>query len=874
MQKKAKLALFDQSPDSQNQKMVANWLLPSSKPKEAPPFAEDDTTYPYQAIEQAILYWSAYECKRLQAFGFTLSIACLQKLMERLAIYFCHKAGAKQQIKSKDFCEIFKEIVGDTLQEKDLIMAFPKGQAQQLFACDADGYFMFSNPAVWEVILARLLFDGYEPVLHQEASIRKFPNVANYYSQMCWAEIVPSNFFEWTATRKMQYQLHKEEDIFSLFNHKDTFDLGDCKHKDGIAALINSFSDPAARAFFLGMSKAGLQKLPWQEGQFACFAYMLQDWMQQNALPNTQEEKLIFSFAQQFHAAWDINKTTSYFQKALGGTTQLNPPDYLKKTHALFVRRDEERTLPKHKCVLDYYLLESETLESIHFCSTYPGCTAFVIEEMAKRRRENLASDALHITARSNMALLYFHPKPERVKKLKASGLALKDIQRILPFEKLEELDISQNELEDVSALNRIQTLQKLYLNANKIQSVSGLLGLLETAPDSLGRRNSGLQLRNLQVLHLKDNPALLLEENTKKMLAWHPGLRYLELEEDTWPKDKRTGMLAALRNEILQKPALEEVAAGQFTMGRTENYQVPASYSARGRALANIYLNWELPTRIVTMDSFQMSKFPVTLAGFRRFINATRYKTTAERTGESLIVNYKAGTWKSKKDICWQHDHRGYLATEELWPVLHVSWYDAVAYCNWLSEEQGLMPCYDISELALEQAEEPKVVLRSTRGGYRLPSEAEWQYAAKGGHLQHSFLYAGSDDVDQVAWYGDNSGNEIIKENSSSLGHAWSDLSRSQPRPHAVGQLLSNGLGLYDMSGNVIEWFEDDWYDSYKNAPLDGRARIDEPRRDSRALSGSSCVGVTFNCRVVHRRHAAPNYHRGTLGFRLVFVP
>ena len=114
--------------------------------------------------------------------------------------------------------------------------------------------------------------------------------------------------------------------------------------------------------------------------------------------------------------------------------------------------------------------------------------------------------------------------------------------------------------------------------------------------------------------------------------------------------------------------------------------------------------------------------------------------------------------------------------------PVINVNWYDALEYCNWSSEREGLLPCYTIEGLASQ--------CDFTANGYRIPTEAEWEYAARGGQRSQGYTYAGSDDYDEVAWYLENSGEQS----------------------HPVGQKGPNELGLYDMSGNVREWCWD-WY-------------------------------------------------------------
>ena len=143
----------------------------------------------------------------------------------------------------------------------------------------------------------------------------------------------------------------------------------------------------------------------------------------------------------------------------------------------------------------------------------------------------------------------------------------------------------------------------------------------------------------------------------------------------------------------------------------------------------------------------------------------------------------------------------------------------------------------------------------------FRLPTEAEWEYAAKGGHLapavqaggkttDYYFKYAGSDKLKEIGWFDNNS-------------HA---------ETKAVGLKAPNQLGLFDMSGNVWEWCEDDWHSDYKDAPTDGSAWLEEDRKNTRrVIRGGSWNSNPPYCRVAYRNYSRPSYRFFNIGFRLV---
>ena len=155
--------------------------------------------------------------------------------------------------------------------------------------------------------------------------------------------------------------------------------------------------------------------------------------------------------------------------------------------------------------------------------------------------------------------------------------------------------------------------------------------------------------------------------------------------------------------------------------------------------------------------------------------------------------------------------------------PVEQVSWDDIQVFLKKLNEQTGSQ--------------------------YRLPTEAEWEYAARGGQQSRGYQYAGSNNADAVAWYRGNRG-----------------------PPRRVGQKEPNELGLYDMSGNVEEWVEDCWHESYRGAPSDGRAWGSENSGDCsrRVLRGGSWLDFPRDLRAADRSRNATGLRKPLIGFRL----
>ena len=157
--------------------------------------------------------------------------------------------------------------------------------------------------------------------------------------------------------------------------------------------------------------------------------------------------------------------------------------------------------------------------------------------------------------------------------------------------------------------------------------------------------------------------------------------------------------------------------------------------------------------------------------------------------------------------------------------------------------------PAHPVENISWEDTRQFLEKLNAITGhSYRLPSEAEWEYAARGGKRSRGFLYAGGHKLKEVGWYWDNSHQET--------------------KP--VGLKQPNELGLYDMSGNVWEWCADHWQDSYAGAPDDGSTRTEGGEETLRVIRGGSWTDYGGYCRVSSRFRFDTLIRNDVLGFRV----
>ena len=264
--------------------------------------------------------------------------------------------------------------------------------------------------------------------------------------------------------------------------------------------------------------------------------------------------------------------------------------------------------------------------------------------------------------------------------------------------------------------------------------------------------------------------------------------IEYIEKAEEPERIEKSTDQITNEENMIL-------IDGGEYNMGSDNNDEKP---------IHKVYL-----------DSFYMCPYQVTQNQWKEIMeeNPSYFQNEKDKNG---VENNNTGKF----------------------PVECVSWYDCVLFCNKLSEVYGLTKYYNING--------SDVTFNGGARGFRLPTESEWEFAARGGIKSNNYKYSGSNTLDEVGWYYEN----------------------SDGKTHEAGKKNINELGIYDMSGNVWEWCFDR-YGEYDSRPQKnpqgayaGAVRV--------MRGGSWCYGAE-DCAVSYRYYFTPGLRDNRVGFRLV---
>ena len=286
------------------------------------------------------------------------------------------------------------------------------------------------------------------------------------------------------------------------------------------------------------------------------------------------------------------------------------------------------------------------------------------------------------------------------------------------------------------------------------------------------------------------DTPATIL-------LLWHDrdilveNIEFLSLNELI--SQMKTNTFTDNLQDGSQGPKMQWILAGSFKMGDSQDSK---------------YTNDEKPVHWVSLKRFAMGKYEVTVGEFKKFINDIEYNMEG--------CDWEGKTWNWKKPGFSQSDNQ---------PVVCVSWHDATAYAKWLSKQTGQT--------------------------YRLPTEAEWEYAARGGTTTHY-------------WWGNSIG--VNKVNCDS------DCKDSFKYTAPVGSFGANPWGLHDMVGNVYEWVEDLYDDSYYSSrPPNENNPTGPSMGENQVQRGGSWNSGASNVRTGHRNWNSPDIRNNQLGIRLL---
>jgi len=271
--------------------------------------------------------------------------------------------------------------------------------------------------------------------------------------------------------------------------------------------------------------------------------------------------------------------------------------------------------------------------------------------------------------------------------------------------------------------------------------------------------------------------------------------------------------------------PEMVVLAHGRFLMGSPSDE--PQRQDSEG------------PQFTVSFErGFALARNETTVADFGKFVEATGYRSLATRRGRSTVYDERGGVMSEHSRVDWRRDHAGNPAAPEL-PVVHVAFQDAEAYVAWLSAQTGER--------------------------YRLPSEAEFEYALRGGRSE---AYAwGSGPPPRVV--GNLTGDGDVSRLKRRWSNAIANYSDGHWGPAPVRSFPAEAFGTFDLIGNVSEWVQDCWHDSYRRAPTDGSAWVN-PGCNDRVIRGASWASTLDRARSAYRQSTPAETTHARLGFRV----
>ncbi len=344
-----------------------------------------------------------------------------------------------------------------------------------------------------------------------------------------------------------------------------------------------------------------------------------------------------------------------------------------------------------------------------------------------------------------------------------------------------------------------------------------------QRAANTMAQANSALDAGDANLAETLAQKALSLTPDLPGIDEFNKKLRNARLYASFAPGQVVTDKFLDRHGEA---PQLVVVPTGSFVMGSpdTDTEHRPT----------------EQPQREVKIESgFALGRDEISVGEFGAFVADTSYASDAERIGTSTIYDEESGRLIERRGVTWRDDYLGVRATDDL-PAIHVSWNDAVAYTKWLAARTG----------------KP----------YRLPSEAEFEYALRAGSTTRYPWGEGNPTKPMENLTGD-------IDRSPHFRRAWAKAFTKYDDgywgPAPIGKFPLDAFGLRDMDGNVSEWTEDCWHDNYTRAPSNSHSWVN-PGCAAHVIRGGSWGSAPDQARSSYRLAAPADTRSARVGFRV----